>query len=376
MVLRLYTFIFISLLFIYSCSNQTDQIDKLDKKQSFKGLALGDSLYSTFYDEVRETNKDYSNIERQIFGYAITNFKEFDHIDTRFIYGVLMGDLYASSINGEITEYAFIDRDSDSLSKIKLRDSLFANYGEPTLRRDTSYTILQDVPVEMNRNVWRSKNVELIHLWGTDGQEHVNNLFFRSLKHEEAFNHIQQLIEKKTGNFKSGKNEFKKIGDLNLFTTKENLLKKGILKKEVVDYSTDYSNTLYRVDYDKYLESFFKIRNSKINKYSDNKAIETELLFRSNSDSLYRVELSFEKTIGSYGSEDKFVAISDLTSSLNNQLGKYSFQEKIIKPTGEYRAIYWLSDDVKFELQEYQDFISVDIYVDSQPTSLLGFLNN
>lgn len=345
---------------ILSCSDSKNPTSKLDRENGFQGLVLGDSSYSDFMKEVKENASESDIIEREIFGNVIVQSEKIENLDNRFVYGVLMNNLYGGALNGKIYMYNLVNNDTDSSSQQKILDSLKTNYGPPTLTKDTTFTVFSTDTIKYHQNIWEGKKVKMMHLVGSEWENHVNRLQILDISAEKKLNDISERIDSLSKYTSQRLSGLKSVGNLVLSSTKEELLNKDILETDEREVSEDYTMTNYRINYGQYLQPFFDIENKRKYRYGESRIIETDLNFHSKTDSLRVLNINFDNDEISY---------SDILNILGKKFGEYSFEEKLRTNSATYRRSFWLSKDLIIVLEDkgYFDEISVAFHVNERP---------
>jgi hypothetical protein len=360
--------------FIISCTGNSSKVSKLDKQNGFYGFVLGDSNYNSFIHKIRNAstyyNVIYNNsnyvIKRKIFGFVIVPLKKIEKWDHKFIYGIPMRSLSASSLNRQIYKYSIDNNNLVSFAQDILLDSLIENYGSPTSKKDTTYfwgKYISGISVKHKR-VWDGKKIKLIYSWGNDHETSIQVI-------DKGAEKIIQKIGDKIISLKNkpphNLANLKWIGNLTINSTEKELIAENAL--------TDTSFTLTSIDYDRFLESFFNIKNK-------NGSISNEIRFYDlagigNRDSSFTaLTVSFDKASTSfrYGSKINYQSLLDL---LEKKFGTYSFEEKIYtRYQGVLRRSFWLSSNLTIILTDERKEVEVKFFKndDIPPPSLSGFM--
>jgi hypothetical protein len=357
-------FVFLVFTVIISCNSKKDSIHKLDRANGFQGLVLGDSAYSSFIAEVTANAYGWQIIEKEIFGNVLAPLTKIENLDHRFIYGVLMDELYAGALNEKVYMYSLQNNDIDSLSQQKLMDSLKVNFGNPTLSKDTTIFLSLNEKNQIKQKIWKGNKIKMVYEFGTSWGDNISRLQVIDISAENILDSISEKIDSLYKNPSAQLETLNSIGNINLNSTKGYLLDNNILEVNEMEISDDYTITNYRINYSQYLKPFFGIQNKNKYSFGDSKIINTDLEFFSKSDSLKKLTVSFERDEISY---------SDLLTILGKKFGKYSFEEKFLIKDNTYRRSYWLSENVIIELEDsgyYRGEVQVNFYVNNIPYSL------
>ena len=164
--------------------------------------------------------------------------------------------------------------------------------------------------------------------------------------------------------------QLKYIGELNLYSTKDELLNKNILEVERGDLSLNDGsyNKNYTINYNKYLKPFFV---NKVKDQNDNKSIaSTFLSFTSKTDSISQLNISFNSNQLSY---------TDLKKILKQKFGSKFLEEKLKSKKRIYKRSFWLSNRMNIELTDRDyyvfhsygyDEINLNVFTRNRPPTL------
>lgn len=335
-----------SLLVLAGCFDTGNgSVQRLDEMRGIQGLRLGDSLYSPFYRQVLESSTNWEVIEHELFGNTIVPSQEYEDVDHRFVYGVLMETIYAGAINGSVHFYTFVNVDADSSAIRRILDSLIVNYGQPTSNWDSTF-VDNGESGKVWRKEWEGNEVRLTYSGNDIG---IINLRVADISSAKVIQRMDERIQQLQTQSHPVLDTLDQVGRLPLFATKEDFLQNYEVEVEERDaYSGDGTITTYKIDYTEYLEPFFEVENRAEAYSPEDSATEAELEFSETTDSLSGLTVSFDREAmgDSRWSTSEFMSYSDMLTKLGKKLGQYSFEDKLRTKEGMYRQAFWIGDEV------------------------------
>lgn len=391
------TSLLLALGLLIGCAGQEDsRLEKLDKQRGAAGLVLGDSLYSRIYEAHLEEVEDYEPTEMTVLGHVHSRGMSVD-LGKRFLYGVERGETTASALDGAIYMYTMSNSELPSNRVRALRDSLFEVYGTPTHELDSIYVTSQgvvpsrpgiakqeaiesaveasvfhvypriDSTMKTNAYRWEAEDVTLQFAGQSEERGFAITVF--SKRSIDILRKLEQAVDSTLRANKMG--PITKVGDFNLLTTSENDLVVSEDKSFTLSDGSEHEYTSHTIPYET-VKPFFEIANQRRYRYGDIEAIDVNLRFASDVDSLTELEVSMAESVQESDSfrEVEFMTLEKIRQAVQTKLGEPALTTTSTSPEGEHTALYWPGEPFSIIAQE--ESLSDEISVRFKRTKSVG----